>query len=282
LTQPGAALDEAARQQIDAFLMRGERTLLVVASAVNVAANDATMTATLDTKGVDALLAPYGITMQRDLVIDAGSALRFPVVDDSPNARELVVPAVLLLSDDADGAPEVQRLDSDFAGFFRLDGVSFPFVSSLDIRADKQPSMTYRVVARSSKQARVVVADAIEVGPAAAPSGASAGQRVLAVAATGRLASAFGAGEASAQILVVASSQMLTNPFARAGNPLPLPPQQSVMGASGGDDGLQQLAMGYAQRHMTTTILAFKNMLDWGTADSDLLACSALLVEAAP
>jgi hypothetical protein len=79
-------------------------------------------------------------------------------------------------------------------------------------------------------------------------------------------------------VLVIASPQFLANPLARAGNPPPTPPQMAMMGAMGGDKSLQMVAMPYAQRYMTNTILAFKNLLDWMSGDSDLVAVSAKLV----
>ena len=50
-----------------------------------------------------------------------------------------------------------------------------------------------------------------------------------------------------------------------------------MMGPMGGDPDLQRFAVPYAQRYLTTTILAFKNMLDWMSSDRDLIAVSAKL-----
>jgi hypothetical protein len=47
----------------------------------------------------------------------------------------------------------------------------------------------------------------------------------------------------------------------------------------GGDEQLQQLAGPYAQQALTSTILAFKNTLDWVTGDTDLLAVSAKILQ---
>jgi hypothetical protein len=45
----------------------------------------------------------------------------------------------------------------------------------------------------------------------------------------------------------------------------------------GGDEELQMISQPYAQQYLTTTILAFKNTLDWMGGDSDLIAASAKL-----
>jgi hypothetical protein len=72
--------------------------------------------------------------------------------------------------------------------------------------------------------------------------------------------------------LLIASSQFLANPLARAGKP-------ADGDAAGGDMSLQMLAMPYGQQYVPSTILAFKGLLDWMTSDDDLLACSALPLE---
>ena len=80
-------------------------------------------------------------------------------------------------------------------------------------------------------------------------------------------------------MLVISSPQFLANPFARAGNPPPMPPQMQMMGANfGGDRTLQAIAGPYARQYLTATILAFKNLLDWMSNDKDLMAVSAKLL----
>src|SRR6185437_1753638 len=80
------------------------------------------------------------------------------------------------------------------------------------------------------------------------------------------------------RLLVVSSSEFLANPYARAGNPPPMPPQMMMMGPMGGDEELQMISQPYAQQYLTETILAFKNTLDWMGGDSDLIAVSAKLI----
>jgi hypothetical protein len=50
-----------------------------------------------------------------------------------------------------------------------------------------------------------------------------------------------------------------------------------MFGNVGGDEGLLQIAQPYT-KHLTNTILSFKNTLDWMAGDSDLLAASAKLI----
>ena len=58
------------------------------------------------------------------------------------------------------------------------------------------------------------------------------------------------------RVLVVSSSQFVTNPFAYAGNGPELGGQFAMFGAVGGDPQLQMIAGPYAQRYLTNTILS--------------------------
>jgi hypothetical protein len=147
-----------------------------------------------------------------------------------------------------------------------------------------------KVVARSTAKSTVDNADTIEMKIASdwKPKG-EAGQRAMAVVLEGKIKSAFGGQEAlgipappispdGARLLMVSASQFFTNPFARAGNAPPMPPQMAMMGPMGGDEDMQMLAGPYAQRYLTNTILSLKNTLDWIGGDTDLLAASAKLI----
>src|SRR5690606_9562541 len=85
-------------------------------------------------------------------------------------------------------------------------------------------------------------------------------QHVIAAYAEGKLKSAF-PGEGSAQapevsrVLVVSSSQYLTNPFAYSGNGPELGEQFAMFGNVGGDQTLLAIAGPYAQRYLTNIIL---------------------------
>ena len=107
------------------------------------------------------------------------------------------------------------------------------------------------------------------------------GQRAVAITLEGTLKSAFAGNEASgisapaqskdkSRVLVISAAQFLANPFARAGNPPPMPPQMAMMGSMGGDEQMMMISQPYAQQYLTETILALKNSLDWMGGDSDL------------
>ncbi len=82
---------------------------------------------------------------------------------------------------------------------------------------------------------------------------------------------------AESRVLVVSSSEFLTNPFAYAGNGPDLGGQFQMFGAVGGDPQLLMFAQPYT-KYLTSTILSFKNTLDWMAGDSDLVAASAKLI----
>ena len=78
-------------------------------------------------------------------------------------------------------------------------------------------------------------------------------------------------------MLVISSSEFLTNPFAYAGNGPELGGQFQMFGAVGGDPQLLMFAQPYT-KYLTSTILSLKNTLDWMAGDSDLVAASAKLI----
>ncbi|HEY2736629.1 MAG TPA: hypothetical protein VGI70_21665, partial [Polyangiales bacterium] len=79
------------------------------------------------------------------------------------------------------------------------------------------------------------------------------------------------------RVLVISSSEFLTNPFAYAGNGPELGGQFQMFGAVGGDQQLLMIAQPYT-KYLTATILSLKNTLDWMAGDSDLIAASAKLI----
>jgi hypothetical protein len=81
-----------------------------------------------------------------------------------------------------------------------------------------------------------------------------------------------------ARVFVLASSQFLSNPFARAGQGQDMS-QYGMQQMVGGDKELQQLAQQYLSKTvLTAMILSFKDTLDWLTGDTDLLAASAKIL----
>jgi hypothetical protein len=296
ITQPGKDYTEKELRRIDEFLMRGNKALLVIAAAVNLKANDATMMANLNTHGLEKLLDGYGIEMKKEAVLDFGRSVSIPVQADGGRKLYFRAPGIMQAQHDRSLDDKEQLLDNSFAGFFRFDELSFPFPSVLVPHADKQPEASMKVVARSTENSTTDAGPTInmKIRTDWERKGES-GQRAIAIVVDGKLKSAF-LGKKSAEkgegaeikapdesagpsrVLVIAAPQFLSNPFARAGNPPPMPPQMAMMGSFGGDDDLQALAWPYARMYLTQTILALKNTLDWMAGDSDLIAASAKLI----
>lgn len=262
--------------RLDEYVLLGNRSLSVFAGAVNLRAGDASMQGTLDPHRMDWFLDGYGIEMASDLVSDPSAQLTLFTNHGGRNVR-VALPGVLLLTG-APGRPKGAGIDDSFAGFFRLDEVAYPYPSTLVTHPEKQPSAKMRVVASTSPEATSVSKGAVDLRPGQELAGGAAKRRDVAVVVEGVLKSSVkgrsSAGDAlrdqsasSSRVLVVASPMFLANPLAYAGKSEPP------------DQDLQMLSMPYAQRHLTATILALKNVLDWMSGNEALLACSALLTE---
>jgi hypothetical protein len=296
ITQPGKDYTEKELRRIDEFVMKG-KSLAVFASAVNIKANDSTMNASLNLHGLDKLLDGYGVEMRRDVVLDFGRSFRVGVLTQAGLASARI-PQILDVQDDTRFTGDEQLLDTGFAGFFRLPQVAVPFASSLVLHCkDKQPDASdCKIVARSTPRSIRKTDESVDLRPFQAwkPKGEWA-QYGVAADVEGRLKTAFPTGDdlgvkaekqvgegKKARVAVISSSQFLANPFARAGNG-PDMGQFGMMMPIGGDEQLLELAVPYAQQALNpasggTTILAFKNMLDWLTGDVDLLAVSAKIL----
>ena len=307
ITQPGKDYSEKELRRIDQFLMRGDKAVVIFAGAVNMKPSDGTMKAELNTRGLDKLLDGYGIELKKDAVLDFGRPAVIRVMTQA-QAVMLPHPGLALAQYDGRIDEKEQFLDQKFSGFFRMDELVFPFPSTLVAHADKQPKTRMRVVARTSPRSTSVTGETADMSwkQQFKPSG-EYGQHAIAVAIepaccdgsvdcgasdpckAGILKSAFAGKEDAAvaapaeskgpaRLLVVASPQFLANPYARAGNAPPMPPQLQMMGPMGGDEDLMMISQPYAQQYLTETILAFKNTLDWMGGDSDLIAVSAKLL----
>jgi hypothetical protein len=278
--------------RIDQFLMRGDKALLVVAGAVNMKASDATMKAELDLHGLDKLVGAYGVEMKKEAVLDWGALMRIPTQNQLGEMEWLFAPGVLQLQHQDGAEDKEQLIDNAFVGFFRMDELALPFPSTLVAHPEKQPKTKLRTVLRSTPNSTVEPQSPVDMSLRNdwKPKGEYA-QRDLAIEVAGVLKSAFSASKPEgftgdlpaeskgpSRVLVIAAGQFLANPFARAGNPPPLPPQMAMMGSFGGDRNLQAIARPYAIQYMTNTILSFKNLLDWVTNDTDLMAASAKLL----
>lgn len=290
ITQPGKDYTDKELRRIDEFLMRGNKAVAIFAGAVNMKPADASMKGELNTRGLEKLLDGYGVEMKKEAILDWGRGLSIPLATQGGQTLWFKAPGIVQLQADDRFEDDEKLLDDSFAGFFRLPELAFPFPSPLVTHRDKQPEADMKVVARTTPRTTVDDAPFVDLKISAdwQPKG-EYGQRVIGVALEGTIKSAFdGAGEsgitappksaAPSRLLVVSSSQFLANPFARAGNPPPMPPQMQMMGGMGGDQDLQMLSQPYAQKHLTATILALKNTFDWMGGDTDLLAASAKLL----
>lgn len=297
ITQPAKDISDKELRRIDAFVMKG-KALAVVASAVNVKASDASMTATIETHGLDKLLDGYGIELRKDVLLDYGRPFRVGVWTQN-GPQTVRFPPILDVQDDFRFTGDEQLIDSSFAAFFRIPEIGFPLASSLGIHRDKQPNVApekFRVVARSTPRTQKETGSSVDLKPLRPwrPDGkAEFNQFPIAATLEGKLKSAFAGGDkmgveipdesaSSARVLVISSSQFFANPFARAGNGPDMggdPRMAMMMGGMGGDEQLQQIGQAYAQQIVTNVILVAKNMLDWVTGDVDLLAASAKILQ---
>ena len=236
ITQPAKDYSEKELRRIDQFMMEGNKALVVFAGAINLKASDAAMKAELNTHGLEKLLDGYGIEMKKEAIMDWGRTMRIPFQTQAGGVGWVRMHGVVQLQHDAGLEEKEQTLDSSFAGFFRIDELSFPFPSTLVAHPEKQPGAKMQVVARSTPNTTVDSGETIDLKFTndIKPKG-EFGQRGMAITLEGKLKSAFTGDnqgiEAPAEskdksrILVVSASQFLANPFARAGNAPPMPPQ---------------------------------------------------------
>jgi ABC-type uncharacterized transport system involved in gliding motility auxiliary subunit len=288
ITQPGKDFNDKELRRIDEFVMRGNKGLVIYASAVNMKASDAKFSTKLNTHGLEKLMGGYGIEMKKDVVLDWQRSVMFAIPNQSGGQFYIRDPALAHVENDPGANADEQTLDNGFPAFFRLPSLSFPFPSSLELKKDKQPTAKFTIAARTSNAAWSETDESIDLGlkPNWKPKQPLA-QKNIAIAVEGKIKSAFGGGDKDgiklpaetpkdSRILVVSSSQFLANPFARQGNGQQMQGQMAMMMPSvGGDKDLQYISGPYAQKWLTTTILSFKNTLDWLTGDNELLAASA-------
>lgn len=289
ITQPQKEYTEKELRRVDEFLMLGGKSLVVYASAVTLKPQDPSMTASLDLHGLDKLLVGYGLGIQKDAVLDFGGQFGMAV----PTNRGMVRmghPGIAKVVDDPRLEGDEKLLDSGFAGFFRLDEMSFPFPSSIKLDKSKQPAdVKIYAVARTTPQTSLQTGTTVNLKPFQTPKQSKPqSQQVIAAVAEGKLKSAFSVGgegvsqnaqaASGSRVLLVASSLFLTNPFAYAGNGPEMGGQFQMFGAVGGDQELQMYGMAYARGYLERMIISFKNTLDWMSGDQDLLAASAKII----
>jgi hypothetical protein len=230
--------------------------------------------------------------MNKDAVLDFGAQFRIGVMSpQTGGVTWLRHPGIAHVANDPRFSDDERPLDTSFAGFFRMEEVILPFPSSLVLKKDKQPAdVKIYPVARTTPASSVDKSESVDMKlrdqwrPKPPQE-----QRVIAAVAEGKLRSAFVGSPSEevklasdrapqpSRVLVVSSSLFLTNPFAYAGNGPELGGQFQMFGAVGGDPQLLQIGQFYT-KHLTSTILSFKNTLDWMAGDADLIAASAKLI----
>lgn len=291
ITQPKQDYTDKELRRIDEFLMLGGKSLAVIASAVNLEPAQPEMQAELSLHNLDKLLTGYGLELHKDAVFDHGAQFRIPVLAGMGKMVWIRHPGVAHVVNDPRFAEDEKLLDTAFPAFFRMEEIMFPFPSSISILRDKQPQdVELKAVARTTPAATVDASETVDMSMREQwEPKPPFNQHVIAASAEGILKSAFAGNPGdgveakeraagSSRVLLIASSQFITNPFARAGNPPPSPPQMQQFGGLPGDKDLLMIANPYANKHLRATILAMKNMLDWMTGDVDLIASSAKIL----
>jgi hypothetical protein len=171
-------------------------------------------------------------------------------------------------------------MESGFVPLFHLADVAAPFASSLTLHPERQASATVHAVMTTSPRACRLTGPTVDLSATRAwtppPAPETCGATEVAAYAAGTLKSAFGSGasERPARVFVIASSQFAANPLARAGNGPELGAMGMAMPSMGGDEQTLLLAGPYAQRVLTSTILVFKNTLDWMVLEDGLAECA--------
>jgi hypothetical protein len=197
VTQPGKDLTEKELRRIDQFLMKG-KALAVLASAVNVKANDASMNASLNTHGLEKLLAGYGVNLNKDAVLDFWRRVRL-VVPTAGGLAQPDFPQVLEAQDDPRLSGDERLVDTGFACLFRVEDIAVPFASSLTLKKDTQPGAKMQVVMRSSPYSVHLTADNADLRPfqkwASKLKGLQQQQFAIAADVEGTLKSAFPEGD---------------------------------------------------------------------------------------
>src|ERR1700730_7874443 len=148
ITQPGKDLTEKELRRIDQFVMKG-KSLAVFAGAVNVKASDATMNATLSAHGLEKLMDGYGISLNKDAVLDIWRRVHI-VLPTAGGIVPIDLAQFLNVQDDPRFSGDQQLIDTSFAPLFRVEDMAVPFASSLTLKTEKQPAAKMHVVMRSS------------------------------------------------------------------------------------------------------------------------------------
>ena len=275
ITQPAQDYALSELQRIDQFLLLGNKSLAVFASAVNLAPGSPQMQGTLSPHGLEKLLSGYGVELETNVLWDNASSFKVEVSKDDGTRATFRYPLIPIVRSSPE-TPSNGPLDASAVPFFRLDQLAFPFASSLRLAVDKQPAdVAFRGIARSTDETSSTHASPVNLRPASSYPRGEMRSHLLAATVQGRLRSAFplplGDGKlgpvapAPSRLLVIASSTYLANPFVYADS------------ATSPDPMVSQLAQPYVS-NLTSTIVSFKNTLDWMLAAEDFVELSATIV----
>jgi hypothetical protein len=270
VTQASSDWTDEELARLDEFVMRGGKTLVVLASAVELRPGNATMQAKLDLHRIDTLVGGYGIEMQKAAVFEWSEMLRFPVQEASGAQRWVTLPGIMVLGNAA-SKKEPKSVDDTFPPFFRVDPIAVPFPSPLLPHPERQPRAALRAVLRSSSDAWQVTQAPVDFSfPQEWPvaNERDRARQVVAIEATGILASALPTGGATrpeskspSRVLVIASGLLFANPLAYACNSAPQKAPARAKPCS--NAALTLLSPAYANMHLMNSTLVFKNLFDW-------------------
>ena len=269
LLQADRSYSDEDLRALDRLVVAG-KPLVVLAGAANIKRGDPTMSASLDTHGLEKLLAGYGIEMGSDVVLDWEHAMTVTAQGPSGVAQH-VLPQLLFLIDDRRHA-EAPVLS--FLGFGRL---ALPLASSLTLHPEKQRAAHLVTIARTGPHADLVTQSDASLSPfvgtelRSIPPAADGKTFVLGAYVEGPLVSAFaepgekaGKNGTRGRVLVLASPFLLANPLAiAASGDAPSPP--AIV--------LEQLSARYIEEALEPMVYGVKHILDWTELEPELLSC---------
>jgi gliding-associated putative ABC transporter substrate-binding component GldG len=199
---PKEKFSQAETKKIDDFFMSGKAILLLV-DGVKV---DNGLTASANDLGLDDLLLPYGVRLNKNLVLDVYSGVA------SFNQ------GFITFSTNYPFWPKVVKagFDENTAAVSKLESVIFPWASSLEIVDGKiDPSDKISYLAKTSKDAWVEEGE-FDLNPQQNFSPTSKSERTLALSISGKFKSAFGEKTTEAgRLIVVGDSDFMSDSFVR-------------------------------------------------------------------
>ncbi len=199
---PKEKFEEKALKEIDKFLMQGG-SLLVLQDGVKVGEG---LIASENETGLEAVLEKYGVKLNHNLVLDLSSGIA------SFNQ------GFVTFSTNYPFWPKVIKsgFDKDSTAVAKLESVTMPWPSSLEILSDKvgagnKVSYLAKTTANSWTQE-----SNFDLSPQQSFTFANKGEKTLAVSVFGKFQSAYGGGSTdSGRLIVAGDSDFLSDGFAR-------------------------------------------------------------------